>query len=170
MERETADRDGGYYHRAGDGVDSEMRIRPTTKDERSAFTILEVMIALAIFFACVFSILTLVSQSLRAARSLRPVNLDARSALAMLSLSNRLEVGPIPFEIKLAFEKENPGLILEGEIFEFDTNGLYRVDFYVGGVSSGLIKKAITVTNSVLLYSGGSAQQTRTGPNIPRRR
>jgi hypothetical protein len=145
-----------------------MRIgRPSPK--RRAFTILEVMIALAIFFACVFGILALVSQSLRAARSLRPVNIDARSAIAMLALTNRLEEGPIPLEIKMAFEKENPGLVIEGEIYEFDTNGLFRVDFYVGGLSSGMIQQPIMVTNSVLLYRGLS-QQTRTGSVIPRRR
>jgi hypothetical protein len=145
-----------------------MKIERQTR-EKSAFTILEVMIALAIFFACVFGILALVSQSLRAARTLRPVNIDARSAIAMLSLTNRLEEGPIPVEVKIAFEKENPGLIIEGEIYDFETNGLFRVDFFVGGLSSGLIQKPITVTNSVLLYSGAS-QQTRTGPTIPRRR
>lgn len=145
-----------------------MRVKRQTR-ENSAFTILEVMIALAIFFACVFGILALMSQSLRAARTLRPVNIDARGAIAMLSLTNRLEEGPIPVEVKVAFEKENPGLIIEGEIYEFDTNGLFRVDFFVGGLSSGLIQKPITVTNSVLLYRGAS-QQTRTGPTIPRRR
>src|SRR5688500_4230520 len=86
------------------------------KRRRSAFTILEVMIAVAIFFACVFGILALVSQSLRGARSLRPVNIDARSAIALLSLTNRLEEGPIPPEIQEAFAKENPGLTLQGEI------------------------------------------------------
>ena len=126
-----------------------------------AFTILEVMIALAIFFACVFGILALVSQSLRQARALRPVDLDARSAIAMLSLTNRLEEGPIPVEIKFAFEKENPGMILEGEIYQVETNGLFRVDFLVGGVSSGFEKSAVAVTNSVLLYRPESQQTIR---------
>ena len=144
-------------------------MKPGTGTERTAFTILEVMIALAIFFACVFGILALVSQSLRAARSLRPVNIDARSAIAMLALTDRVEAGPIPVEIKTAFELENPALMMEGEIFEFDTNGLFRIDFYVAGASSGLSQKALAVTNSVLLYRGAS-QQTRTGPVIPRRR
>ena len=132
-----------------------------------AFTILEVMIALAIFFACVFGILALVSQSLRQARALRPVNLDARSAIAMLSLTNRLEEGPIPVEIKFAFEKENPSMILEGEIFQVETNGLFRVDFLVGGVSSGFGKSGLAVTNSVLLYRPDS-QQTLRGPILRR--
>jgi hypothetical protein len=97
------------------------------------------------------------------------VNLDARSAIAMLALTNRLEEGPIPLEVKMAFETENPGLVIEGEIYEFDTNGLFQIEFYVGGLSSGHIQDAVMVTNRVLLYRGAS-QQTRTGPNIPRRR
>lgn len=134
---------------------------------RFAFTILEVMIALAIFFACVFGILALVSQSLRQARALRPINLDARSAIAMLSLTNQLEDGPIPIEVKMAFERENPGFIIEGEIYEVETNGFFRVDFLVGGASSGFTKTAMTVTNSVLLYRPMS-QRTRTGPILRR--
>ena len=144
-----------------------MRIERSERNR--VFTILEVMIALAIFFACVFGILALVSQSLRQARSLRPVNIDARSAIAMLSLTNQLEVGPIPVEVESQFELENPGLDIHGEISEFDTNGLFRVDFQISGTSGGLIKEPVTVMNSVLLYRGASQQQTRTGPMVPRR-
>ena len=142
-----------------------MTIVVTTR--KVAFTILEVMIALAIFFGCVFGILALVFQSLRQARSLRPVNIDARSAIAMLSLTNRLEAGPIPMEIVTRFQEENPGLRISGEISEFDTNGLFLVDFYVEGATGGLIQTPVLVTNSVLLYRGAS-QQTRTGPMIRR--
>jgi Tfp pilus assembly protein PilV len=125
-----------------------------------AFTILEVMIALAIFFACVFGILALVSQSLRQARSLRAVSMDARSAISLLSQTNRLEEGPIPLEIKLAFEQENPGYIIEGQIVQVETNGLFQVEFYVGGQTSGESKGAMAVTNTVLFYRPMSQQQT----------
>src|SRR6187402_2592433 len=90
-----------------------------------AFTILEVMIALAIFFACTFGILALVSQSLRQARALRAINMDARSAIALLSLTNQLAEGPIPPEIVDAFQRENPAFALMGEIRQVDTNGLF---------------------------------------------
>ena len=136
-------------------------MRLTAQNRIEAFTILEVMIALAIFFACVFSILALVSQSLRQARVLRPVNLDARSAIAMLSLTNRLEEGPIPIEIKMAFEKENPGMIIDGEIYQVETNGLFRVDFLVGGLTSGFLKSGVAVTNSILLFRPDSQQTIR---------
>jgi hypothetical protein len=135
-----------------------------TNRVRTAFTLLEVMIAVAIFFACVFGILALVSQSLKGARSLRPVNIDARSAIALLSLTNRLEEGPIPAEIIEAFEKENPGLKLQGEITEFETNGLFRVDFVVQGSPNAGNAAPISMTSEVLLYRPMSTRRTGLKP------
>ena len=132
----------------------------------AAFTILEVMIALAIFFGCVFGILALVSQSLSSARALRAVSMDARSAIAMISMTNRLYEGPIPPEIVFAYEKENPGFILAGEVFEAETNGLFRIVFTVGGASSGS-QKAVTMTDEILLFRPLSPQQNRI--QVPRR-
>ncbi len=117
-----------------------------------AFSLLEVMIAIAIFFSCVFAILALVSRSLAGARSLEPVSMDARSAIAMLSLTNRLEEGPIPAEIIAAFEAENPGYTVGGEIIEERTNGLFRVNFVVGGASKGSTKGPVTMEASILLF------------------
>jgi len=133
---------------------------------RCAFTILEVMIALAIFFACTFGILALVSQSLRQARALRPINMDARSAITLLSLTNQLTEGPIPPEIVEAFQRENPDFALMGEIRQVGTNGLFQVDFVVGGGSSGYERSAITMNSSVLLFRPRSQQSTRLGPTI----
>jgi type II secretory pathway pseudopilin PulG len=134
-----------------------------------AFTILEVMIALAIFFACTFGILALVSQSLRQARALRPMNMDARSAIALLSLTNQLAEGPIPPEIVEAFQRENPDFRLMGEIRQVETNGLFQADLVVSSVSSSYERSAITMNSSVLLFEPRS-QQTRLGPTITRPR
>ena len=133
---------------------------------RCAFTILEVMIALAIFFACTFGILALVSQSLRQARALRPMTVDARSAIALLSLTNQLVEGPIPPEIVEAFQQENPDFALTGDVMQVNTNGLFKVDFVVGSASGGYERRAITMTNSVLLFRPRSQQSTRLGPTI----
>jgi type II secretory pathway component PulJ len=64
-----------------------------------AFTLLEVMIAVAIFFMATFSILALMSRCLSQARSLQPMQVDANMVVAELSLTNKLEEGPIPPEI-----------------------------------------------------------------------
>ncbi len=129
---------------------------------RSAFNLLEVMIALAIFFMCIFSILALVSRSLRAARALQPLQVDARAAIAFLSLTNRLEEGTLPPEVVMAFEKENPGYTVAGQIYEVATNGLFRIDFTVGGASGGDRKIAVTSDSSILLFRPMSAS-TRAG-------
>ena len=123
-----------------------------TRRSSTAFSLLEVMIAIAIFFGCVFAILALVSRSLAGARSLEPVAMDARSAIAMLSLTNRLEEGPIPPEIIAAFEAENPGYTIMGDIFEERTNSLFRVNFVVGGGTKGATKGAVTMEASILLF------------------
>jgi hypothetical protein len=133
----------------------------------TAFTLLEVMIAVAIFFSCCFAILALVSRSLAGARSLEPIAMDARSAIAMLSLTNRLEEGPLPSEIVAAFETENPGYTIGGDILEERTNGLFRVNFIVGGASKGSTKGPVTMEASILLFRPQS--QSRRGVGVLRR-
>lgn len=139
-----------------------MKIR-TTHRAAVAFTILEVMIALAIFFGCTFAILALVSRSLQAARGLQPITMDAGSAIAMLSLTNRLEEGPIPPEVIEAFQKDNPNFTIAGEIFEERTNGLFRVNFIVGGASGAFKKGPVTMHASILLFRPQSQPSSRVG-------
>jgi Tfp pilus assembly protein PilV len=134
--------------------------------EERAFSLLEVMIALALFFMCVFAILSLVSRSLQQARQLEPLHLDARTAIAMLSLTNRLEEGPLPPEIIAQYELSHPDSTIMGDIYEVATNGLFRVDFVVG--TAGGNKKAVTASSSVLLFRPNS--QTRRFGNTGLRR
>lgn len=127
----------------------------------AAFTLLEVMIAVALFFMCVFAILGLVSRTLNQARNLEPLQMDATFAAAMLALTNRLEEGTLPGEIILQYEEMNPGYTVEGTITEVATNGLFRIDFMVGGLTAG--RKVITGGSSMLLWRPlsppGSASQ-----------
>ena len=58
-----------------------------------AFTLMEVMIACGIFFTATFAILALVSNTLRNARALRHVEVDAGLVAAMLSRTNHLTEG-----------------------------------------------------------------------------
>ena len=60
---------------------------------RTAFTLLEVMIACGLFFMCVFAILAMVSSVLRNARSLRRVELDAGMVAAQVCRTNKLYRG-----------------------------------------------------------------------------
>lgn len=115
-----------------------------------AFTLLEVMIALAIFFMCVFAILGVVSRGLSQARALQTSQVDAASALAELSLTNRLTEGPLPMEIVSSFEQMHPGYSISGEIYEVATNGLFQIDFTVGGITAG--NRSVSSKSSVLLW------------------
>jgi Tfp pilus assembly protein PilV len=126
-----------------------------------AFTILEVMIALSIFFMCVFAILGLVTRSLNQARNLQPFEIDPLSAIAELTLTNRFEEGEIPPEIIQHFEDEHPGYTVGGTITEVATNGLFQVDFLVGGLSG--TKHVVTSKSSILIWRPLSGQ----GPRIP---
>ena len=57
----------------------------------AGFSLLEVMIAMFVFFIVVFSVLGMVVQSLGAARSLQQQQADCGMVASMLSLSNTLE-------------------------------------------------------------------------------
>ncbi len=61
----------------------------------AAFTLIEVMIALGIFFMATFAILALVSNILRNARGLQRPQIDAGMAAAIYVNTNRFSVGSV---------------------------------------------------------------------------
>ena len=101
-----------------------MRLRQARLE---AFALLEVMIALGILIVALFSILELTSRTLRAARSLQKVNVDASSLASELSLTNRLELGTTSGD----FGGMYPGYSWTRDISLFASNGLFQVDFTV---------------------------------------
>jgi len=127
-----------------------------------AFTLLEVMIAVSIFFMATFSILALVSRCLAQARALQPMQVDANMVAAELSLTNRLEEGPIPPEIIQHFEHMYPNYTCGGTITEVGTNGFFEVDLEVGGVTAG--KHVATSKNTVYLFRPMSQSRRGFGP------
>jgi Tfp pilus assembly protein PilV len=132
----------------------------------TAFSLLEIMIAVSIFFMAVFAILGLMSRSLAQARGLQPMRVDAASVAAELSLTNRLEEGPIPDEIIKHFEHMYPNYTCGGFITEVGTNGLFQVDFDVGGITAG--KKVVTSQSRILLFRpmSQSSQRMPTRPGL----
>jgi hypothetical protein len=92
-----------------------------------AFTLVEVMIAMFVFFVVAFSIMGVVIQSLGAARSLQVRHPDAGMLAAELSLTNMLEEG---FESG-DFGDIYPRARWQREITEAGSNGFFRVDFAV---------------------------------------
>ena len=90
-----------------------------------AFSLLEVMIAMGIFFVAIFGILELTSQNLVAARRLQRHEVDITSLAGQLSLTNRLEEGAESGDFGEMF----PGCSWTREVTEVSSNGLFRVDF-----------------------------------------
>ena len=86
----------------------------------SAFTLIEVMIALGIFFMAVFTILALVSGILRNARGLQRPQVDAGLAAALYVNTNRFFVGNEAHDL----DESLPDFSYEVNTDEFATNGL----------------------------------------------
>lgn len=91
------------------------------------FNLLEVMIAIGLFFMVAFAILALVSQSLRQARALEFTRSPVGSLASQTVLTNELEEG---FETG-DFDDVFPDYNWTREVFEFGTNGLYEVELTV---------------------------------------
>jgi Tfp pilus assembly protein PilV len=129
------------------------------KSHARAFSLLEVMIALGIFFMAIFTILALVSTSLRSARSLRRIEVDAGMVAAQLLIkTNRFTEGS---------ESGDFGQLYADYSWEYDcnmveTNGLMQFDIKVFRRGSSQPVDAM----SMLLFSPDSATLALGGPRL----
>ena len=124
-----------------------------------AFSLVEVMIAMALFFMATFAILSLTSQSIGAAARLQRHPVDIGGLAAELCLTNILQEGSESGD----FGNLYPGATWTREITEVSSNGLYRVDFGVITPPPNRRSRAPTTveTMSILLY-----RPTSTGSRI----
>ena len=120
--------------------------RPRSARRRSSgFSLLEVMIALLIFFLAAFAILDSTSQSLRAARGLQ-VNLpDIGPLMADLMLTNKLEEGVVEGD----FGDLYPDFTWTRDTFQIATNGLFQLDITIRGFPQN---RPFESTTSLLLW------------------
>src|ERR1051326_5503260 len=98
--------------------------RPVSLD---GFTLLEVMIAAAVFFLAVFAILALVANTLRNARALRHIEVDAGMVAAQLYKTNRFTEGIESGDFGDAYRDYS----YTTEAIEFKTNGLWQFNIKV---------------------------------------
>jgi len=113
-----------------------------------AFTLLEVMIALMIFFMAIFAILGTVTRSLGAARSLQQKfpDIDALGAEVIMTMkTNKLEEGSVDGD----FGDLYPGYTWRRDINLKATNGLFQVDFII---QSSRGRQRVEWTNSILVW------------------
>ncbi len=122
-----------------------MRIPPP--GSQPGFTLLEVMIASGILFICLFSILAVLSSSLRNARALQNAPLDAAMLAAELSLTNKLAEGTESGSCGDLF----PGYHWTRQVTEASSNGLFQVDFVITR-SGGGGGRAESSHMSILLF------------------
>ncbi|HEV2393414.1 MAG TPA: hypothetical protein VG146_13765 [Verrucomicrobiae bacterium] len=96
----------------------------------TAFTLLEVMIACGIFFMVTFTILALVSSTLRNARALQRTDVDAGMAAAQIfetMKTNRQDSGSLSGDFGDAYRDYS----WDAQWQPYDTNGLLEVDITV---------------------------------------
>jgi type II secretory pathway pseudopilin PulG len=108
------------------GIKSRQACRAAAQ-RRRAFSLLEVMIAIGIFFMATFMILALVSSALANARRLQRPMVDAAMIASELSLTNQL----VEEKQSGDFGKAYPDYNWTADITEEQTNKLFRVDYVV---------------------------------------
>jgi hypothetical protein len=108
--------------------------RPT-----SAFSLIEVMIAIGVLFICIFAILSVVSNGLRSARALQRPDVDAGSVAAFFSITNKHEEGieSGTFDDLGDFPEVYNDYEWERECTEVGTNGLWLESIIVIRRSTG---------------------------------
>jgi len=120
-------------------------VEPQARAFVRAFTLIEVMIALTIFFLAIFSILGSVSRSLGAARSLQQKFPDISALFADLMLTNKVEEGTGGGDFGDSF----PGYAWTGYTNQIATNGLFQIDFVIRSVKG---RQSVEWTNSIYLW------------------
>ena len=108
-----------------------MNFARATNLKTGGFTLLEVIIACAIFFIAGFAILELVTRSVSMARSLQQREPDAGMLAASLSLTNQLIEGSETGDFEDLAGNLYPDYSWGRDTLEVFSNGLFQVDFYV---------------------------------------
>jgi hypothetical protein len=122
-----------------------------SKNPLAGFSLLEVMIAMAVFFIVVFAILGVVVQSLGAARALQQQHADCGMVAQMWWMSNTVEPGYYSGD----FEGLVPGYTWEADIpadLPMHSNGLYLINIRV--TKSDAKRGQIGETAQMLKYTG----------------
>ncbi|HEX3721128.1 MAG TPA: prepilin-type N-terminal cleavage/methylation domain-containing protein [Verrucomicrobiae bacterium] len=98
-------------------------------EDLNAFTLIEVMLAITIFFMAMFAILGVLSSGVRAATLLRNNGPTAGMVVAQLSATNKLEEGSQSGDFnEIPIYKDYKWV---ADLREVATNGLFQVDVVV---------------------------------------
>jgi prepilin-type N-terminal cleavage/methylation domain-containing protein len=139
-----------------------VKITASHTSPRRAFTLLEVMIAMAILFIGTFAVLNLVSSALGNARRLQRPLVDASALVAQLSITNSLSEGPYSGNLGDMLGKQYQDYNWAGQITEVQSNKLFEADFVI---RNGNNKEIISRT-STLFYRPQSPAGSLDGGNF----
>jgi prepilin-type N-terminal cleavage/methylation domain-containing protein len=114
-----------------------MNFFPANQKSRAAFSLIEVMIAIAILFIGTFSILDLISSSLANVRRLQRPLVDASALVSQLSLTNKLAEGVYSGNLGDVLGKAYSEYKWTGEILEVQSNRLFQADFVIQNARGG---------------------------------
>ena len=134
-----------------------MKILRSRIESPVAFTLLEVIIACALFFMFAFAVLELVTRGLSAARSIQQREPDAALILAPLALTNKLEIGVQSGDFEELYPGIYPGYQWSYEVSQpfGETNPLCQVTVVVTGTTGK--RKTSQSSMTVLMYSPTTA-------------
>jgi hypothetical protein len=143
-----------------------MKIPKLRSGRAVAFTLLEVIIACALFFMFAFAVLELVTRGLSAARSIQKREPDAGLVLAPLSLTNKLEIGVESGDFEDLYPGVYPGYQWEREISQpfGETNPLFQVTVRIVGTTGK--RKTSESTVGVLMFRPDSGMNNKFGTSL----
>ena len=138
----------------------------TAAQLRRAFSLLEVMIAIAILFVGTFAILGLISSSLANARRLQRPLVDASALVGQLSLTNQLTEGTFSGNLGDVLGKPYAQYSWQGEVLEVGSNRLFQADFVIRNAFGN---RDIIARTTTLFFRPQSPPGSLDGGNFIRR-
>jgi Tfp pilus assembly protein PilV len=142
-----------------------MKTEIKTSARRRGFTLLEVMIAIGIFFMGVFAILGLVSSSLENARRLQRPLVDAGAVASWLSVTNKLVEGTYTVNLGDLLGDAYNGYNCTYDVQEVGTNKLFQVDYVVQSTTGN---REIVSSMTCLFFSPKSPAGSLDGATVAR--
>ena len=138
-----------------------LKTGPRRGRESRAFSLLEVMIAIGIFFMAVFAILGLVSSSLENVRRLQRPAVDASPVSGFLLMTNIFVENVYEADLGDFLGNAYKGYQVTYAIQEVNSNHWYQVDFIVQGPDRD---RAVISKMTAMYYKPKSPAGTFDGP------
>ena len=142
-----------------------MKTEPKTGARRRGFSLLEVMIAVGIFFMGVFAILGLVSSSLDNARRLQRPLVDAGAIASWLAVTNRFNEDTYTVNLGDVLGDAYNGYECTYDVEEVGTNRLFQVGYRVQSTTGN---REIIYSMTNLFYSPQSPAGSLDGATVAR--